>query len=540
MDSVAETTGTSSSFEREVAALCVSRLNEAGRPWRESLNEGDGDALSCMHAIRKRDRLGSGNNGGIPLWAELKSIVGIAKSSDGRTIPYAAHTRANTRIDERLLILALGLDPEETSLQSILDEETEHDESRFATALEAMRQRWFGLVNPFTADWVLSELSGRDLSLPDVVQLFDVSLSLPGGVPDTVMTNLGDRTRAMEISPGDLIGAVRALSGPIYLQEIAVPCPIWLGQGGRYRKDVFMNWPPPAGPRIGVLTGNGPESGVTLWGDIIAAVRRLYPQVPDVLMPDVLVQSVPGMGLSMDLATREKDVREIVLSGIRDLLRLDCKLVTVACNTTIHFEPEIAALCAEFGARFVSIAEAAVPAAARALAKQPDGTGVGLIGIGPVIDFDGDHSGYRSYLEDAGITVATCAADDFAFRIKNQPDSTSRATTFGKLVRGLPPTADVVILALTEASIVFRRDIAPRLNKRSDLRVYIDALAELGTYMAFVYLMSGYLESEVCQITDAPMIESRLRERLGWAGLHSECEHGGADQPVGFPGSADI
>jgi aspartate/glutamate racemase len=519
MNTDAENAGASSAFESELAALCVSRLNEAGRPWRESLNQSGGLALSCMHAIRQRDRLGSGNNGGIPLWAELKSIVGIARSSDGKTaIPYAAHTRANTRIDERSLISALGLDPEETSLQSIHGEDMESGEGMSAATLRERRERWFGLVNPFTADRVLSELGGLDLSISDVVQLFDVSLSLPGGVPDTVMTNLGDRKRAMELSPADLIGAVRALSCVTHLEEIAVPCPIWLGQSGKHQKDVFMNWPPPVGPRIGILTGNGPESGLTLWQDIIATVRGLYPQVPDVLMPDVLVQSVPGMGLSMDLVAREQEVREIVLGGIRDLLRLDCKLITVACNTTIYFEPEITALCTEFGARFVSIAEAAVPAAARALATEPPGTGVGLIGIGPVSDLEGGFSGYARYLAEAEIAVATCAADDlkaFAFKIKNQPDDAkARAKTFGKLINGLPSTTGVVILALTEASIVFRRDVVPNLLKRADSRLYIDALAELGKYVAFIYLTSGYLESAVCQITDEPMVAGKLSEQL--------------------------
>lgn len=481
-----------------------------------------------MHAARQRDRLGSGDNGGIPLWAELKSIVGIARSSDGtKTIPYAAHTRANTRIDTTLLICALGMDPNETSLQSILDEDVQYDNHQLATILTEMRERWFGLVNPFTADWVLSEIGGLDLSLSDVVQLFDMSLSLSGGVPDTVMTNLGDRKRAMELAPADLIGAVRALSCDTYVQDIARPCPIWLGQAGTYRKDAFMNWPPPAGPRIGILTGNGPESGVSLWQDIIATVRGLYSHVPDVFMPDVMVHSVPGMGLSMDLVTREEEVCDIVLNGVRDLLELDCRLVTIACNTTIYFESAIAALCAEFGARFISIAEAAVPAAARALA-QTDGAGVGLIGIGSVIDLDSEFSGYRRHLQNAGISVATCepdAANDFAFEIKNQPDVTSQAATFGKLIRSLPSTTGVVILALTEASIVFRHAIARQLRKRPDTRLYVDALAELGAYVTFVYLLSGYLESEVCQLTDEPTITRKLHELLGWAEKVVEPDH---------------
>ena len=372
--------------------------------------------MSCKQAARHRDRLGSGDNGGIPLWAELKSIVGIARSGVGKAVPYAAHTRANTRIDEASLISALGLDPDETSLQSIFDGDPDLDEGRSPAVPRGLRERWFGLVNPLTANLVLSELGDLDLAFPDVVQVFDISLSLPGGVPDTVMTNLGDRTRAMELAPADLIDAVRRLSGATHVEEIAVPCPIWLGESGKYLKDAFLSWPPPFGPRIGILTGNGPESGVMLWQDILATVRRLDPQVPDAFMPDVLVHSLPEMGLSMDLVAREEQVREIVLRGVRDLLRLDCKLVTVACNTTIYFAPKIEALCAEHGARFVSIAEAAVPAAARALTKPGTGADVGLVGIGPVVDLDGGFSGYRRYLAQAGISVATreVAVDEFA------------------------------------------------------------------------------------------------------------------------------
>lgn len=506
----------SSAFEREVAGRCVARLNDTLVPWRESMNKSGERAMSCMQAVRHRDRLGSGDNGGIPLWAELKSIVGIARSKTGSAVvPYAAHTRANTRINERLLVAALGLDPDDTVLQSIFDEDKEIDGAQ-PTVSEELRERWFGLVNPFTADLVLSDLGNLDLSLPDIVQVFDTSLSLSAGVPDTVMTNLGDRTRAMELSPDDLVGAVRTLLCPTHVGRISGPCPIWLGRSGRYRKDVFMNWPPPLGPRIGILTGNGPESGVTLWQDVLGTIRGLYPQVPDVFMPDVVIQSLPEMGLSMDLQAREEQVREVVLGGVRDLLHFDCRLITVACNTTIYFEPEIEALCAKHGARFVSIAEAAVPAVERALAEQAADTGVGLIGISPVVDVEGGFSGYRRHLVEAGISVATCAADDFAFDIKNQPDSTSRAAAFGRLVRSLPPETGVVILALTEASIVFRRDVAPQLKRRGDPRSYIDALAELGAYLAFAYLVEGYLQSEVCQIAEAALIEDKLRQLLGW------------------------
>ncbi|HST32046.1 MAG TPA: hypothetical protein VLJ80_00865 [Solirubrobacteraceae bacterium] len=430
-------------------------------------------------------------------------------------IPYAAHTRANTRIDRERLMRALAMDPSTTSLRSFIDEDANPLDPS-ASFLNNMRDRWFGLINPFSVDWAISEYEGLELSLKEIVQVFDLSLFLPGGFPDTVMTNIGDRTRAMELTPGDLIGAIRAVSGLAEIQPIASPCPIWLGQAGKHRKDVFMNWPPPQGPRIGILTGNGPESGLYLWQHVISAVRKIYPKVPDVFMPDVVIHSAPEMGLSMELASRENAVREIVVRGIKHLLEADCKLVTVACNTTIYFEEELTALCSRYGARFVSIAEAAIPAVSRALATRPSGEGVGLIGIGSVIDIEGAFSGYRRHLEDAGISVTTCAADEFAFDIKNEPEKGSRATAFERLVARLPATAGVVIIALTEASIVYPDYSQRRSKKRPDPRVYVDAVAELGAYMAFNYLATGYAESEVCQITDMPTTARKLRERLGW------------------------
>ncbi len=507
--------GAAARLERELSALCVSRLNAADIRWRERRNKSGEQAFSCMQAVRIRDRLGSGDNGGIPLWAELKSVVGVAVA-DEQTVPYAAHMRANTRLSEPRLIRALGMDPARTTLKSFLDEDAAYDEHPLAGIVTQTRERWFGLVNPFTADRVLADFEGRPISPEDVVQVFDVSLGLPGGQPDTVMTNLGDRTRAMEVAPSDLIGAVGALSGGATVHDIASPCPIWLGHAGTYRKDVFMNWPPPKGPRIGILTGNGPESGIALWGAIIAAVRSVYDNVPDVFMPDVVVHSVPDMGLSMELAGREDAVRQIVLDGVQSLLNAGCQLVTIACNTTIFFESEIVALCHDAGARFVSIAEAVVPAVARRLRESPEAA-VGLIGIGPVIDLDGGYSGYRQRLDDAGIVVATCAADEFAFEIKNQPSHKKRMGAFGKLVKSLPDVA-VVILALTEASIVYQ-EYAKRGKNHSDRRVYVDAVQELGTYLAFNYLLTGYVNAEVCQIRDEEDVSwSRLYARLGWDG----------------------
>ena len=516
MDDQANPIADRSALEVEISELCVARLNAAGSPWRERHNHEGRQAFSCAQAAGVRERLGSGANGGIPLWAELKSIVGIASCPGEPPIPFAAHTRANTRIEPELLIGALGLDPSRTKLRSFVDQDAAYNDHRLARIITDMRKRWFGLVNPFSVDRVLSDFEDIDCTLAEVVQVIDASLSLPGGLPETVMTNLGDRVRAMELTPSDLTSAVKAVSDTTIVCEIARSCPIWLGEEGEYRKDAFVKWPPPMGPRVGILTGNGPESGMSLWRALINGIRKPYSYVPDAFMPDVVIRSVPGMGLSMELETRVDEVRQIVVDGIRDLLEAGCKLVTIACNTTIYFEPDLALLCSAYDARFISIAEAAVPAVLRKLARLESEGDVGLIGIGTVIDVLGDFSGYRRHLEEAGLTVATGAGDEFAHAIKNQPNGSKRVQAFGRLVTSLPNTVRVVILALTEASLVYTADYEPQRKGRGDTRSYIDAVQELGDYLAFSYLLDGYQQAKVCQIIDLSAVSRKLEASLDW------------------------
>jgi hypothetical protein len=190
--------------------------------------------------------------------------------------------------------------------------------------------------------------------------------------------------------------------------------------------------------------------------------------------------------------------------------------VTIACNTTIYFEPELALICSEYDARFISIAEAAVPAVLRELARIESETDVGLIGIGTVIDVLGEFSGYRRHLEEAGLTVEARAADEFAHAIKNQPNGSKRVQAFGRLVTSLPDTVRVVILALTEASLVYSADYEPRKKGRGDTRSYIDAVQELGDYLAFSYLLGGYQQAKVCQITDLASVSRKLEARFDW------------------------
>jgi aspartate/glutamate racemase len=506
-------------------SACAERLASCGIWWRAVMNHDATEVYSCRHAVKFRERLGSGGNGGIPLWSELKSLVGIAVDEGaGTKVRFAAHTRANTRFSERLLLDALGLRGENARIRMVFHDETDgRDAAEVRSELTAegdvaiSGERWFGKVNPFNVDRVLADFTAEEVRLEDIPQMLDESLELDGGVPNTLMSNLGSRTAAFEVQSADLISAVKKLSPRSFMARVAEPCPVWLGLAGRHRRDYWLQFPPARGPKIGILTGNSPESGMTLWRDMLGALRSLYSYLPDALMPEVDVHSIPEMGLSMELTTREEAVREVVRRGVGELLNAGCAIVTLACNTTIYYEPLIAELCEARGARFVSIAEACMPAVQRAL-QRADSTNVGLVGIGPVVDMAGGFSGYKRYLEIGGIQVIPCPADRLAFAIKNQGPVAELVTEFRRLMQsGLPSGHVVVILALTEASMVYREHIAKAAKNRRSEKTFIDPLLELGKYLTFLYLRQGYKHCRACQIPEDFDVDGKLKKKLGWS-----------------------
>jgi aspartate/glutamate racemase len=500
-----------------VALLCGDRLSSTGIWWRSSRNHGETEARSCMHAVRFRDRLGSGANGGIPLWAELKSLVGFARDSvTAVEIPFAAHTRANTHFSDMALVTALGLNPTTTLIVKLFDDShLEAPVEKVAGQIDGATA-WFGRVNPFNIDLIVQDGQFSTIGLPAIYQVFDESLLLDGGTPDTVMTNLGERLYAFEANPKELIAAVSKIFPNTIVARISGPDQIWLGLQGTHPKDYWLNFPPPKGPKIGILTGNSPESGITLWQDILKVLRGLFPNLPDTLMPAVIVYSVPAMGLSMELVEREQEVRNVVIGNVNRLLSEGCKLITLACNTTIYFEPEINVLCKEWGARFVSIAEGCMPAVRSAL-LDTGANAVGLVGIGPVVDFSGHYSGYKRWLESEGIPVTPCPADELAFEFKSRGTVDRLLSKFRNLVsNSLPTNEPVVILALTELSIIYRDHQAKTPEKKRSSRVFIDPLQELAKYLCFTYLSSGYRECDVCQVPVTFDVEKKLSTRLGW------------------------
>ena len=509
--------GVGGSVRPEVRA-CAERLASSGVWWRCVLNHEATEVFSCRHAAKFRERLGSGGNGGIPLWCELKSLVGVVNDdASGAPVAFAAHTRANTRFNEGALLDALGLRAESARIRKVFHEEDAEAVPELPVGLSSRMSgaTWFGKVNPFNVDYVLSEFVGEEVTLAEVPQLIDRSVELDGGIPNTIMSNLGGRDIAFEVRSADLITAVKLLSPRTRIAQIAEPCPVWLGLEGAHRRDYWLQFPPSRGPKIGILTGNSPESGMTLWRDLLTVLHSVFSYLPDALMPEVYVHSVPEMGLSMELTSREEEVREVVRRGMTELLSAGCNIVTLACNTTIYYEPLIAELCEAAGARFVSIAEACMPAVRRARLQIGGDATIGLVGIGPVVDFKSGFSGYRRYLEQDGARVVACPADPLAFAVKNKGTGPDLVTAFRRLMSAnLPSDRVVVILALTEASMVYRDHIAKASAKQRSGRVFIDSLRELAKYLAFLYLREGYKQCRVCQIPEDFDVDERLAKEI--------------------------
>lgn len=497
----------------ELLNVTIKRLNQSGLWKNVGFNYKKKDVYSCREAARFRDRLGSGEIG-VPLWVELKSqISAIKNKASGEVIYLIAHTRANTRFDDKKLLKILNIDPKTIEINNILDDADEISSKITSQSSSEI----FGLVNPLNIDKVLIKYKSENV-VSSIVQVFDNSILLHGGYPNTITTNVGVRNQFIEIKPEDLIICVKEYFDNVIVADCAFPDPIWLGEDGKYVKNDWSRFPPPTGPKIGLLTGNSPESGLTLWNDFLDKYRELSNNLADVLMPEVIIYSLPQMGLSMELVNREEDVWHEMQKAIKLLLDAGCKIITIACNTTIYFGSLINKLCEPYKAKFVSIAEACLPEIKYQLKyideKSP---AVGLVGIGPVIDVKGEYSGYAKQFRENGIKVFPSDATNLAWAIKrvgtsdNQDEIQSLIEKFRALIRELSEVK-IVVLSLTEVSLIYRKHIQKLPKKYKPNKILIDPLYELSRYLVYLYLLYGMKENKVCQIPDEFNLESKLQK----------------------------
>lgn len=398
------------------------------------------EARSCADAANKRARLGEV---GIPLWDELKSFFGHVTRDDGHMQYFVVHCRGDRLLDLDRVADIVGGAPERVE----------------GGALEALGMA-YGLVNPFEP-WALD---GQLLTAP-VLQVFDRDLLTPIGLPGTVMTNAGDLTWSVELRAAELADAL----DHVVIADVSVPDP-------DLNRPTWAVTP----TTIGIITGNGPESGMLLWRLVIRAVReQLGPNARgDIAMPRVLVHSLPELGLTMELDRRHRYVWPALRNATAELCRDGVRLLAVACNTTPHFAPELRRITAEYGATFVSMPEVVGQWLHASRIER-----VALVGVQTVADL-GPWSPYREPLRGINVEVpderTMARIHELAYDVKARGADEAGLSRLRSLLEHRV-SADVVLLALTEISLLLERQTRPQRSSRllvDTMKLYAMALAE--------------------------------------------------------------
>jgi aspartate/glutamate racemase len=281
------------------------------------------------------------------------------------------------------------------------------------------------------------------------------------------MTNAGDLTWSVEFHADQLVDAL----DHAILADVSTIDP---EAGGRPGWTIGL-------PTIGIITGNGPDSGMMLWRMINEAVRDGLGRYArgDVSMPRVSVRSLPELGLTMELDQRHRDVWPALRTAIMGLCHDGAALVTLACNTTPHFAPEIRNITREYGAEFVSIAEVA---GQWVTANRI--TEVALVGVKTVAEL-GPWSPYREPLERVKVEIpddeTMLRIHELAYEVKTRgADHRSLTKLRNVLNRGVK--SRVVLLALSEISLVLERQTTSQRSNRvlvDTMKLYAERIADM-------------------------------------------------------------
>ncbi len=208
--------------------------------------------------------------------------------------------------------------------------------------------------------------------------------------------------------------------------------------------------PAPRSPRsrIGIITGSGPEAGVDLWNKVLRANRQLLGDAyrGDLDAPEVVIFSVPTLGLSMELATHDAEVWA-AMKRTATALAAHVDHYGIACNTLNHYAEALADL--GLPAQLVSMADVA-----RDHLVEHKLSRVALLGARPVMDL-GPWSAYRDLPRTAQVEVPTDleALHQIIYDVKHRggdaPDVVER---FARLLDSLQ--ADTALLACTELPLI--------------------------------------------------------------------------------------
>ena len=357
---------------------------------------------TCPQAVNYRRRLG---NVGITYIHEMKTELRICEN--GAKEDYILlHCRSNQVFIDNKIEKLIGrksrrLKPEEL-------------ESKFGIKK--------GLVNPFYFA----------VKYPNNTHFFDYRLFEEYSPPQTLMTNAGHYKWGVEFKPNQIINSINnSIKGDIASDM----------------KDFKLH-------RIGILTGNSPESGIFLWQKINANIRKKLKKekiLGDISFPNVIIESLPEMGLSMELDLRFEDTKEVVLKGITNLCERGATLICIACNTTQFFHQSITDICISYGVEFISI-----PVVVENHLQKKGIDQFDFIGIKYVTDF-ADWSGFSSLAKNYVINIPKeqelVKISEIAFQVKHENISRSVKNQLESLINKATKT-DNILIALTELSTI--------------------------------------------------------------------------------------
>lgn len=400
------------------------------------------EARSCRDAANKRNRLG---HTGIDLKDELKSY--FAKSvKDGKVFYLIIHCRGNDRLDFTKIEKHLHL---KSPIERLQIED-----------LAAIFNMEYGKVNPFTLDMFFFQTN--------ILQLFDKKVFNNDLPPYTMMTNAGHLNYGIEFKPAEIISVLNNAEISDIVQNIEV---------NKIEK-------------IGIITGNGPESGIYLWNEINNKIREKLDHkfLGDISFPSVLVKSSPAMGLSMELELREVETWFSIKSDLSLLISQGATIICIACNTTQYFAHEIEKICFENDVTFVSIPQALDNFLFKNQIKSFD-----LIGIKYAIDFN-KWSAFKDLKSKYNISLPQKnqieKITELAFKVK-QDGVTGEGINKLRDLLTTSASSDTVVIALTEISILLNSQ-----KKSKSGKIFIDTLKLLAEEVVNTYIGKSSINTE--------------------------------------------
>ncbi len=414
----------------------------------------NGEATSCRDAVFRRNRLGAQ---GISLEDELKSGVYVFYKETKRY--YAMlHCRANKR---------LNLDKCEALLQ------VNRPLARLAAEeLERVFGCRYGTVNPF---FPLKE---------NCVHIFDQGVnsrkeSLP---PHTMMTNAGDLTWAIEFDPRELISALeRQCPNQVLVADITTRTV------AHSRRDI----------KFGIITGNGPDSGIALWRHVNAYCRELLGDQfrGDLSYPAMTVSSVPEMGLSMELEPRADQVWSHLKQAVTGLCEIGVTHLALACHTTHYFSKQIQEICDRYDTQFISMAQTVIDHI-----QEHNIRDLTIIGIPYVADL-GPWSAYKALADRNIQAVGERAREpllELGYLVKqlggDERESVKALNLFNHILK-VGCSTQHILIALTEISVLLEH--FPKKKRKSGNFHIIDPLELYGKTLAAIHVKTILQPDEV-------------------------------------------